>query len=107
MIKYVLYKSCSVNPCEQADKCKLIDYLKGGNLRGPWVFDWCLQGCKGARWNVQARNRFFILNQEITVQKSFGFFARLFYLGRFFAASHAPCIMDHLSLSYNPLTFKV
>ena len=34
MIRYVWYKSYLVIPCEQV---KLIEYLKGEVLRGPWV----------------------------------------------------------------------
>lgn len=43
MIRYVLYKGFSVNPCEHVNKCKLIEYFKWGILRGPWVCDWCTQ----------------------------------------------------------------
>ena len=43
MIKYVVYKNYSVNHANMyVHECNLIQYVKGGILRGPWDFDWCM-----------------------------------------------------------------
>ncbi len=37
MIRFVLYKSYSITPCEHVNRCKLVKYCKGRMLRGPRV----------------------------------------------------------------------